>query len=121
MNIMKLYELIKEYEVENHEVKFGNKGDLYIQSTDQFFRHFLDRISYKFIPGFIFFYSPKLGKTFKIPDSNLKNIELSDVSVPSTLMYPTYVFGYEPSFITNINDEYIWNDKELSFFLEKIR
>lgn len=121
MKLDSLYNEIKQYEVENSNVKFLNKGDLYIQANGQFFRHFLDRISYKFISNYIMIYSPKLEKTFKIPDSNIKNIELSNSLVPNTLSYPSYIFGFEPTFITNFNDEYIWYDRELSFFLEKIR
>lgn len=121
MKIEQIYEEIKQYEIVNTESKFTHKGDLYIQSNNQFFKHFLDRISYELNSGFILIYSPKLKKTFKIPDTNLKNIENLTDNVAQTLSYPTYLFGYEPMFISNYNDEYIWNDKELSFYLEKIR
>lgn len=121
MKIEQIYEEIKQYEINTNTEKFKNKGDLYIQTNDQIFKHFLDRISYKLENNFILIYSPKLGKTFKIPDTNLKNLENLSDNVAQTLAYPTYLFGYEPMFVTNYNDEYIWNDKELSFYLEKIR
>lgn len=121
MKLEKLYEEIKQYEIPNRDEKFASKGDLYVQANKQFFKHFLDRISYKFLDKYIIIYSPKLKKTFKIPDSNLKNIELDQQVLPQSMTYPTYLFGYEPILVNDFDNEYIWNDKELFFYLEKIR
>ena len=118
MKIDKIYDEIKKYEIEEYNSVLENTGDLYIQENKQLFKHFLDNITYNLEENNIVFFSPELNKYFRIPDNNIKGI--NPLEYTNDINY-SYSFWYGPLITSNINEEYIWNEDNLMFFLENVR
>lgn len=107
MKMLKIYNEIKKYEIDKIDFELTNIGDLYIKNNNQFFKHFLDRIKYSLTDEYIYIYSPKLNKYFKIPDINIQDINYYENINNTEFLYPGYEFGYEPVIINNFSNEYI--------------
>lgn len=118
MKIEKIYDEISQYEIENVEKKFELKGDLFIKTRSQILRHFLDRISYEIDDDFVWVYSPKLKKTFKIPHKIIKKVDLSLELAHNSVASPIYMFNFSPKAIEGYDEEYIWSDDKLTFYVE---